>query len=60
MPQGLPKVAHKTNIPIRHNGFGKTLELDNFIKVKLGNLRRIRGFGTWDEVSHLRETVNDH
>ena len=38
------EVTHKTNIPIRHNGFGKTIEFDNLIKVKLGNLTCIRGF----------------
>lgn len=60
VPLGLPKVTHKTDIPIRHNIFWPAIKLDNIVEIELGGTRRVKGLGTWDEMSHFRETVDHH
>jgi hypothetical protein len=38
MPKGFPEITCKSNIPIRDYGLGKTIQLDNLIKIELPTL----------------------
>jgi hypothetical protein len=60
MPKGFPEITCKSNIPIRDYGLGKTIQLDNLIKIELRNSGRICGLSTRNKMGQLRKAIDNH
>jgi len=53
-------MAKELRVAIRHHAFGDTMEPNNLLEIKIGNLSSIMSCMAWHKVSHLRESIHDH
>jgi len=60
MLKGFPEITYKSNIPIRNYGLGKTIKLDNLVKIEFRNFENIYGLSIRNKMGHLRETIDNH
>ena len=60
MPKGFLEITCKSNIPIRNYGLGKTIQLDNLVKIEFCNSESICGLGTRNKMTYLREAVDNN
>jgi hypothetical protein len=55
-PQSSPIMAKKFSVMIRNNCVWHTMQVNNFPKEQISNMRSIISFMTWYELSHFRES----
>jgi hypothetical protein len=59
-PQSSSKMAKKFSVTIRNNCVWHTMQVNNFLKEEISNMRNIISFMIWYEVIYFRESTHNH